>query len=282
MQAGCAPGNLDSGGMGTGGGTSSWPCPFTHKCNAFAPNGHTHVHSHTCSPRHWHTSSVCAHTPTGSLGPGGCCTPTHSPTPTFPHPGHGRRLPLPSRPPALPRGRSSCLRCWSRLPGPPSTGGATGASLVLLPLPCLAPVLMDSRLTAAWDHPTDARPRLVPLFWEQQQEILTGKRAGPRVALAWAGCHQAAVCGVWVPLPGTSRCAGVGMSQHLRTLRLERSPLPRWGARGTFYARGPGVSQGAEGGIQPWAGPTVPHSPAPSHAVRSQAQLIPAPDLWGN
>lgn len=45
VQAGCAPGNPDWGGMETGGGTSSWPCPFTHKCNPFTPKGHTCVHS---------------------------------------------------------------------------------------------------------------------------------------------------------------------------------------------------------------------------------------------
>lgn len=83
-------------------------------------------------------------------------------------------------------------------------------------------------------------------FWEQQQEILTGKRAGARVASERAGWHEAAVCGVWVPLPGT---AGVAMSQHCQALRLKGGHMPRWGAQGRFHARGPGVSQGAEGGI---------------------------------
>lgn len=122
MQAGCAPGNLDSGGMGTGGGTSSWPCPFTHKCNAFAPNGHTRVHSHTCSPRHRHTSSVCVHTfPRARWAPVGA-----APPPTLPHPR--------SHTPAMGAGSPS-------LPGPPRSPAAAvpvygdGAACPALPAP---------------------------------------------------------------------------------------------------------------------------------------------------
>lgn len=158
--------------------------------------------------RQRHTSSVCAHTPAGSLGPAGCCTPTHTPTPTFPQPGHGH--PLPSQPPTLPRGRGSCLRCRSRLPGPPSTGaGATGARLVLLPLRCLAPVLSGSRLPAVRDHPTDARAR----------PILGTAAGNPDGEKSWSPCgigvgRVCVECGCPCPAlpvlgyPSTARLSG--------------------------------------------------------------------------
>lgn len=224
--------------------------------------------------RHRHTSSVCAHTvarPRWVLHPqprSHTQVPTPRPWAQAPPP-----FPAPRAPP-----RPQFLFTVMEPPARPSRhrrGGVTGASL--LPLSCLAPVLMGSRMRGITPRVQDHGS-----FWEQQQEILTGKRAGPCVASAWAGCHGAAVSAVWVPLPGTAGHSGVGMCQHRRMLWLEQGLMPRWGAQGRFHARGPGVSQRVEGGIQPWAGPTVPHSPAPSHAERSQAQLIPALDLWGN
>lgn len=226
------------------------------------------------------TRAPCVHTlPRARWAPVGAAPPPTLPHPRSHTPAMGAGSPSLPGPPRSPAAAVPVYGDGAACPALPAPGGATGASLVLLPLPCLAPVLMGSRLTAAWDHPTDARPRPV-----------LGTAAGnPDREKSWTpgGAGMGRVppsCCVW----------SVGApARHFQTRRCRDVPAPldppagaeppaQWGARGMFYARGPGVSQGAEGGIQPWAGPTVPHSPAPSHAVRSQAQLIPAPDLWGN
>lgn len=107
---------------------------------------------------------------------------------------------------------------------------------------------------AVRDHPADANP-----FWEQQQEILTGKRAGPCVASVWAGSHQSAVRGVWVPLPGTAKLSV-----------WSRAPCPDGGLKG-----GSRCVPGSRG-RNPALGQT--HCATFPSAVRSWAQLIPAPD----
>lgn len=181
--------------------------------------------------RHRHTSSVCAHTvarPRWVLHPQPRSH-THVPTPR-PWAQAPPPFPAPRAPP-----RPQFLFTVMEPPARPSRhrrGGVTGASL--LPLSCLAPVLMGSRMRGITPRVQDHGS-----FWEQQQEILTGKRAGPCVASAWAGCHGAAVSAVWVPLPGTAGTPVLGCASIAGCSGWSRVSCP-----------GGGLKEGSMPGVQ--------------------------------
>lgn len=155
MQAGCAPGNSDLGGMGTGGGTSSWPCPFTHKFTSFTPKGHTLVHSPTCSPR---TGARCVPTLPALARPRWVLhsqlrSHTHVPTP-WPWAPAPPPFPAPCAPP-----RPQFLFTVMEPPALPSRhrgGSYRGiAAAAASPVPGTG---VDG-FPAVRDYPTDARPR---------------------------------------------------------------------------------------------------------------------------
>lgn len=159
MQAGCAPGNLDSGGMGTGGDTSSWPCPFAHKCNPFLPKGHRRVHSHACSPRTQtpaHELRACARSRSAPVGA--------APPATLPHPRSHTR-PWPQAPPPFPAPRApprpqflfTVMEPPAR-PSPHRRGGDRGTAGAAA---SLVPGTGADGFPAVRDHPMDARPRLI-------------------------------------------------------------------------------------------------------------------------
>lgn len=180
---------------------------------------------------------------THSRGPRGCCTHTHVPKPR----------PWAQAPPPFPAPRSpprpQFLFTVLEPPARPSRhrGGATGASLVLPPLPCLAPVLRGSRLSGIAPRPVLGRAAGNPDGEKSRTPCGSG---GTELLCVGCGCPV-------LGCPSTARLS-----------------MPGWRAQGRVQVCHQEPREESSPGPEPRC--RIPH------AARSRAQLMPAPDPWGN